>query len=98
MCCVSPISTLSLAGLHFVPLAGLHFAPLAGLHFVPLAGLHFVPLAGLHFVPLAGLHPVQRGLSAVSDDEWNAIPDVGDARNKKQRNPHIRPDRYSVGT
>ena len=30
----------------------------------------------------------------VSDEEWNAIPDVGDARNKKQRNAHIRPDRY----
>lgn len=23
------------------------------------------------------------------------IPDVGDARNKKQRNAHIRPDRYT---
>ena len=35
---------------------------------------------------------------AVSDDEWNAIPDVGDARNKKQRNAHMRPDRYSACT
>lgn len=31
----------------------------------------------------------------MSDDEWNSIPEVGDARNKKQRNAHIRPDRYT---
>ena len=31
----------------------------------------------------------------MSDDEWLNIPDVGDARNKKQRNAHIRPDRYT---
>lgn len=31
----------------------------------------------------------------MSEDEWNAIPEVGDARNKKQRNAHIRPDRYT---
>lgn len=37
----------------------------------------------------------QRALSSVSDDEWNSIPEVGDARNKKQRNAHIRPDRYT---
>lgn len=39
--------------------------------------------------------PSQRALSSVSDDEWNSIPEVGDARNKKQRNAHIRPDRYT---
>ncbi|KAL5494082.1 hypothetical protein EMCRGX_G015354 [Ephydatia muelleri] len=38
---------------------------------------------------------LKRGLSAVSDDEWNAIPDVGDARNKKQRNARMRPDRIT---
>lgn len=38
---------------------------------------------------------VQRALSDVSDEEWLNIPDVGDARNKKQRNAHIRPDRYT---
>ncbi len=38
---------------------------------------------------------VQRALVDVSDDDWNNIPDVGDARNKKQRNSHIRPDRYT---
>ena len=37
----------------------------------------------------------QRALSSVSDNEWNSIPEVGDARNKKQRNAHIRPDRYT---
>lgn len=31
----------------------------------------------------------------MSDEEWLNIPDVGDARNKKQRNAHIRPDRYT---
>ncbi|XP_070533546.1 pre-mRNA-processing factor 6-like [Ptychodera flava] len=30
---------------------------------------------------------LKRGLSEVSDDEWANIPEVGDARNKKQRNP-----------
>lgn len=38
---------------------------------------------------------MQRALSDVSDEEWLNIPDVGDARNKKQRNAHIRPDRYT---
>lgn len=38
---------------------------------------------------------VQRALVDVSDDDWNNIPEVGDARNKKQRNAHIRPDRYT---
>lgn len=28
----------------------------------------------------------QRDLAAVSEDEWLNIPEVGDARNKKQRN------------
>jgi pre-mRNA-processing factor 6 len=37
----------------------------------------------------------QRALGDVSDEEWLNIPDVGDARNKKQRNAHIRPDRYT---
>ena len=31
----------------------------------------------------------------MSPEEWVNIPDVGDARNKKQRNAHIRPDRYT---
>ncbi|XP_077989706.1 pre-mRNA-processing factor 6-like [Glandiceps talaboti] len=30
---------------------------------------------------------LKRKLSEVSDDEWANIPEVGDARNKKQRNP-----------
>lgn len=30
---------------------------------------------------------VQRKLSEVSEEEWLSIPEVGDARNKRQRNP-----------
>lgn len=30
---------------------------------------------------------LQRKLSEISSDEWAAIPEVGDARNKKMRNP-----------
>ncbi|XP_035659533.1 pre-mRNA-processing factor 6-like [Branchiostoma floridae] len=30
---------------------------------------------------------LKRKLSDVSDDMWNSIPEVGDARNKRQRNP-----------
>lgn len=37
----------------------------------------------------------QRALSKVSNEEWLNIPDVGDARNKKERNAHVRPDRYT---
>ena len=37
----------------------------------------------------------QRALANVTDEDWNNIPEVGDARNKKQRNAHIRPDRYT---
>ena len=40
---------------------------------------------------------LQRQLANVSQDEWLSIPDVGDARSKKQRNAHIRPDRYTRG-
>ena len=29
----------------------------------------------------------QRKLSEISSEEWTAIPEVGDARNKKMRNP-----------
>ncbi len=29
----------------------------------------------------------QRKLSEISSEEWSAIPEVGDARNKKMRNP-----------
>lgn len=29
----------------------------------------------------------QRKLSEVSEEEWLSIPEVGDARNKRQRNP-----------
>ncbi|XP_011402481.1 PREDICTED: pre-mRNA-processing factor 6-like [Amphimedon queenslandica] len=38
---------------------------------------------------------LKRQLAVVSDDDWLNIPEVGDARNKKQRNAHIRPDRYT---
>lgn len=38
---------------------------------------------------------LKRALANVSDSEWDNIPEVGDARNKKQRNAHIRPDRYT---
>ncbi|CAI7993815.1 Pre-mRNA-processing factor 6 [Geodia barretti] len=38
---------------------------------------------------------LKRALSRVSNDEWLSIPDVGDARNKRERNPHVRPDRYT---
>lgn len=30
---------------------------------------------------------VQRKLAEVSEEEWLSIPEVGDARNKRQRNP-----------
>lgn len=30
---------------------------------------------------------LKRELKSVSEDEWSAIPEVGDARNRKQRNP-----------
>ena len=30
---------------------------------------------------------LQRKLADVSYDEWTSLPEVGDARNKKQRNP-----------
>ena len=30
---------------------------------------------------------LKRGLSMISDEEWRSIPDVGDSRNKKLRNP-----------
>lgn len=30
---------------------------------------------------------LKRELKQVSEDEWAAIPEVGDARNRKQRNP-----------
>ncbi|XP_062520556.1 pre-mRNA-processing factor 6-like isoform X2 [Corticium candelabrum] len=36
---------------------------------------------------------LKRQLAAVSDEEWANLPDVGDARSKKQRNP--RPERYT---
>lgn len=32
---------------------------------------------------------LKRGLDQVSEDEWNNIPEVGDARNKRQRNPRL---------
>jgi pre-mRNA-processing factor 6 len=35
---------------------------------------------------------LRRALSSVSEDEWNSIPEVGDSRNKKQRNP--RAEKY----
>ncbi|XP_065898185.1 pre-mRNA-processing factor 6-like [Dysidea avara] len=38
---------------------------------------------------------LKRALSRVSEDEWNSIPEVGDVRNKKQRNASLRPDRYT---
>ena len=30
---------------------------------------------------------LKKDLSPVSESDWSLIPDVGDARNKKQRNP-----------
>lgn len=32
---------------------------------------------------------LKRGLSTVSEEEWNNIPEVGDARNRKQRNARM---------
>lgn len=37
-----------------------------------------------HLFPFVFL---KRGLSDVTEDDWNSIPEVGDARNKHQRNP-----------
>lgn len=39
-------------------------------------------------------HLFQRKLAVVSEEEWDAIPEVGDVRNKKQRNP--RKEKYSA--
>lgn len=36
---------------------------------------------------------LKRGLVNVTDDEWRNIPEVGDARNRKQRNP--RPEKFT---
>ena len=33
---------------------------------------------------------LKRELKTVSDDEWGAIPEVGDARNRKQRTAGLR--------
>lgn len=30
---------------------------------------------------------LKRDLAKVTEDEWKSVPEVGDARNKKQRNP-----------
>ena len=38
---------------------------------------------------------VQRALGGVTMEQWVNIPEVGDSRSKKQRNAHIRPDRYT---
>jgi hypothetical protein len=38
---------------------------------------------------------LKRALSRVSNDEWLSIPDVGDARNKRERNAHVRPEKYT---
>lgn len=38
-------------------------------------------ILGLRFISL------QRKLAEVSEEEWLSIPEVGDARNKRQRNP-----------
>ena len=37
----------------------------------------------------------KRALSDVSEDEWLNIPEVGDARNKRQRNAALRPDKVT---
>lgn len=34
---------------------------------------------------------LQRDLADVTEEEWKNIPEVGDARNKRQRNP--RPEK-----
>uniref|UniRef100_A0A0A9VZK8 Pre-mRNA-processing factor 6 n=1 Tax=Lygus hesperus TaxID=30085 RepID=A0A0A9VZK8_LYGHE len=36
---------------------------------------------------------LKRGLVAVSEDEWRSVPEVGDARNRKMRNP--RAERFT---
>ena len=38
---------------------------------------------------------LKRTLSTVSEEEWNAIPEVGDVCNKKQRNAALRPNQYT---
>jgi len=40
------------------------------------------------------LTDLKRQLATVSVDEWNNIPEVGDARNKKQRNPRAEKYRH----
>ena len=46
-------------------------------------------------IGIYAMYFLQRALSKVSEDEWNSIPEVGDVRNKKQRNAALRPDRYT---
>ena len=55
------------------------------------ACVHMYEINNLHLFGIV----VQRALSKVSEDEWNSIPEVGDVRNKKQRNAALRPDRYT---
>lgn len=49
----------------------------------------------VHVNGIYAMYFLQRALSKVSEDEWNSIPEVGDVRNKKQRNAALRPDRYT---
>ena len=37
---------------------------------------------------------LQRKLSDVTKDDWDSIPEVGDARNRKQRNPQT--EKYDI--
>lgn len=48
-----------------------------------------IVLSVFYFIHMLSLFsiPSQRKLSEVSEEEWLSIPEVGDARNKRQRNP-----------
>lgn len=56
--------------------------------------IHIISLVFLNIVKIFHRPKIQqqfsdlkRELKMVSEDEWAAIPEVGDARNRKQRNP-----------
>ena len=50
--------------------------------------LHYIPVYIIVFsLTLKEVFLFQRKLTDVSFDSWMNLPEVGDARNKKQRNP-----------
>lgn len=57
------------------------------LHTIKCATLSESSVKNLHSIIFVLFISSQRKLSEVSEEEWLSIPEVGDARNKRQRNP-----------